>query len=368
MAITAYCGPPGSGKSYALVSEVIIPAVAAGRRVLTNVSGIKPDAVRELAGKRKGAVEADKLGEVSSFDGLASLGPDFWPTEGKPDSASGLRPGDLLVMDEVRLYWPASAAFPKHINDFLRFHRHWVAADGTSTDIVLASQLLTDFHRDYRGLIERNFRFKKLNSLGLGRSVVWNMWEGAAQRKNEQVSNGVVRLSPDVWKVYGSYRGNAEGVEQKTDRRANVLASPKLWALVAALVVMMSGAIYFLRDLFSGPDPVKVAQGETATSDAPPSSAAPPPRIPGGSERGALPPPAPPISDDWRIAGTVKDASGDELLVLVDAEGNVRMESRSSAIELGGRPHLVLAEGERVLASSGVKNGASNGGVSVLPR
>ncbi|EPZ1805653.1 zonular occludens toxin domain-containing protein, partial [Escherichia coli] len=40
MPISAYVGSLGSGKSYEVVSSVIVPACASGRRVVTNIYGI----------------------------------------------------------------------------------------------------------------------------------------------------------------------------------------------------------------------------------------------------------------------------------------------------------------------------------------
>ena len=40
MAISAYVGVPGSGKSYEVVKSVILPAIATGRRVVSNVYGL----------------------------------------------------------------------------------------------------------------------------------------------------------------------------------------------------------------------------------------------------------------------------------------------------------------------------------------
>ena len=37
MSITAYTGLPGSGKTYGVVQHVIVPALQAGRRVVTNI-------------------------------------------------------------------------------------------------------------------------------------------------------------------------------------------------------------------------------------------------------------------------------------------------------------------------------------------
>ncbi|HGW7889845.1 TPA: zonular occludens toxin domain-containing protein, partial [Escherichia coli] len=43
MAISAYVGVPGSGKSFEVVRSVIIPAVAQGRRVVSNIYGLNAE-------------------------------------------------------------------------------------------------------------------------------------------------------------------------------------------------------------------------------------------------------------------------------------------------------------------------------------
>ena len=44
-AISAYVGVPGSGKSFEVVRSVIIPAVAQGRRVVSNIYGLNAEKI-----------------------------------------------------------------------------------------------------------------------------------------------------------------------------------------------------------------------------------------------------------------------------------------------------------------------------------
>ena len=48
MAISAYVGLPGHGKSYEVVKSVIIPAIASGRRVVSNIYGLKQTINRRI--------------------------------------------------------------------------------------------------------------------------------------------------------------------------------------------------------------------------------------------------------------------------------------------------------------------------------
>ncbi|APC14207.1 hypothetical protein BLL42_00010 [Pseudomonas frederiksbergensis] len=63
MPINAYTGLMGSGKSFECVVSVIVPAVAKGRRVVTNVDGIDSDAIRAYINEKQG-IALEKLGEV----------------------------------------------------------------------------------------------------------------------------------------------------------------------------------------------------------------------------------------------------------------------------------------------------------------
>lgn len=47
MSITSYTGKPGAGKSYEVVKNVILPAIAEGRRIVTNIDGIDQQKVLE---------------------------------------------------------------------------------------------------------------------------------------------------------------------------------------------------------------------------------------------------------------------------------------------------------------------------------
>lgn len=78
MAINNYSGLMGTGKTYEVVSSVIVPAVAAGRRVVSNIAGLNNDAVCEYVA-RKFQLEADKLGCVVNVNDDQVRAVDFFP-------------------------------------------------------------------------------------------------------------------------------------------------------------------------------------------------------------------------------------------------------------------------------------------------
>jgi zona occludens toxin len=342
MAVTAYAGVPGSGKSYAMLAEVIVPAVRAGRRVLTNVSGTNPDAVIDYCAK-KWPNDVGHFGSVVLIDGEKTTEPGFFPSTDAPEGESVLQPGDLFVFDEVRMYWPRRGRFSEEIMKFLRYHRHFVDSDtGQSTDVVLASQLITDYHADYRGIIERNYKFKKLKTLGRPTNYVWSMWEGSDQRKGEAVANGGGTYRKEIYALYSSYIAGS-GKETGTDRRENVLANKKLWALCGGVLVMALISFWSLWSMFT-PSKKPVAATNLVAPIAPVVQ-------PMGTPDASVPTAngAPPVSSIWRIAGRIETPSLN-VVVLVDRAGNSRFEDPSNFTMLDGRPYVGIVDGQRVLA------------------
>lgn len=82
MAITVYLGVMGSGKSYEAVKSVILPALASGRRVVTNVAGLDELKCHEYL-KTKGH-DPEKLGRIVHFKNEDLRSPNFFPCESEP--------------------------------------------------------------------------------------------------------------------------------------------------------------------------------------------------------------------------------------------------------------------------------------------
>lgn len=357
MAITAYTGVPGTGKSYALVSEVIVPGVRDGRRVLTNVAGVNPDAVRDYCAE-KWPKCADQLGEVILFEGHQTLEPNFFPARHDLTRETFVQAGDLVVFDEVRMYWPRRGKFAPEIMQFLRYHRHFVSEEThASTDVVLASQLITDFHEDYKGCIERSYKFKKLKAVGLSTRYVYQVWEGSEQRKGQQVSNGGGKYRKEIFPLYQSYAGGP-GEEKSTDRRQNVLRQPKFLVLLGVTVSGVIGCGYAMLSFFD------VGEGEGVS----PAAAATPAKPVPPSAVGAAAIPAvngaPPVSDAWRISGVIQ-SPGLNVVVLVDRAGNSRFEDPSNFSFVDGRPFVGVIDGERVFAI-GMQPATGSGSTRIL--
>src|SRR5262249_37097603 len=97
MAVTAYVGEPGSGKTYEVVSEVVLPALREGRRVISNIRGLHFDEMKAYLMVECGVAES-AIGELLIVAVEEPGKPNFFYTESNTDSV--VRPGDLVVLDE----------------------------------------------------------------------------------------------------------------------------------------------------------------------------------------------------------------------------------------------------------------------------
>lgn len=340
MAVTVYCGPPGSGKSYALVSQVIVPGVMAGRRVLTNVEGVDPEAVVRYC--RENGSDPYNVGSVVPFNGLDALGRGFWPTQDIPDSGTFVKGGDLIVFDEWKLYFPRRGALPTpDLEPFLRWHRHLTDARGVACDVAIGTQLATDVHGDFRGLIERSFKFRKLKAVGLDRGYRWEAFEGHLQPKGGGYSVGNGLFKPEIFALYSSYAANANGAELGTDKRSTIWSR---WLIAACLlvIVLVCGGIYGVVHFFARSEAAPVAvQSEGAT-------------VQGSGTVPAATPSATPPSGSYRIVGQVVGDRGVRV-ILAGPDGVVRQARPDAFIFEDDRPVSGTFEGKPVKADERVE-------------
>ncbi|WP_318837846.1 zonular occludens toxin domain-containing protein [Providencia sp. PROV007] len=121
MAISAYVGVPGSGKSYEVVSNVIIPAFMKGRRIVTNLYGISQDKITAYCLAHRKA-DADSLGEIIYVDNEQVMDDNFFPYMENDVLAENTfcRSGDLICLDEIWRIWENDKKSRKITNPLLR--------------------------------------------------------------------------------------------------------------------------------------------------------------------------------------------------------------------------------------------------------
>jgi zona occludens toxin len=348
MAINAYTGLMGSGKSYEVVSSVIVPAIQAGRRVVTNIDGINPQAIEDYILART-KLTADDLGEIVTFtnDDIAAV--NFFPSEADPHSETNdtiLKAGDLLAVDECWKFWSTDNKITDAHMTFFRMHRHYThPVTGIACDVALMIQDLGTLHRKLRAVVEISTRTVKLKTLGMDTKYRIELYEGNKLTQKSRIDTFNKSYKAEIFPLYKSYAAG-EGKENAMDKRQNVLLNPRNWIIFPILFVFGIWGFWWTLGYFNG-------KSRSTNSSNAPSSALTQLPIPSKSK--------PDYSTDWRIAGRF-DANGQNWTVLVNSAGKFRVESPSVFSNSG---YAVIGEidGQKTT----VWTGAASGGLFSPP-
>lgn len=246
MAINIYTGLMGSGKSYEVVSSVIVPAVAAGRRVVTNIRGINNDLVRAYCVEKLQA-DPEKIGSVVSVTDDEVRSPEFFPTEHTNTDHEAkclVLPGDLVCIDEAYKIWGSDCKIPNEHRVFFREHRHIQHSQTSVTcDLTLMTQDMGDLHRCLKVVVELSFRTHKAKGVGLDNVYTITMWEGYKQTQKTIVKDWTRTYNAEIFPLYKSYSGDGNGKETASDSRQNIFADKRQ---VAKLVFLLVAAALIL--------------------------------------------------------------------------------------------------------------------------
>lgn len=344
MAINAYTGLMGTGKSFEVVASVIVPAVKLGRRVVTNIDGIQPEAIYEYLVNVKGC-DPDKLGQVIAVtnDEIDKQG--FFPDETKPDQVSMVQPGDLVAVDECWNFWGDDNKISPEHHQFFRMHRHFTnPKTGLTCDIVLMIQDLGSLNRKIRSIIEMTSRTVKLKSLGAPKAYRIELYEGNKLNAKTKIDTFVKKYDQAIFPLYKSYAAGS-GNEQPIDTRQNILTNPRLWFTTVIVLALFCFGGWNTWRFFN---PRQKVQEAAKTPGAPVAASGLVANSPAPSlrrEEG--------FSDTWRYVGRVA-GQDNSWSVISDSQGRLRLES-PSVFQGSGMTSVGAVDGQRVTSWSGVQ-------------
>ncbi|EFO4711437.1 zonular occludens toxin [Escherichia coli] len=343
MSIFAYVGVPGSGKSYEVVSNVIVPAICEGRRVVTNIYGINHDEIIKYAEKKKLLKDGITPGEIIFVENERIVAPDFWPVHENQERAL-CKPGDLIVVDECHRFFENDKSLSKDAKIFAAEHRHYADPEtGRTCDFILVNQSVTNLPRFFRDRIEKTFRMRKLKQLGLSRSYCVDVYDGAKITKSTFLSNYVCKYSKDVFRLYSSH--HVQNAQESTVDSRGVLFKKRTIIFVLVFLAGTVWAVFHYVVSFFNPDENTLVNDVDSNSES---------QTTGNINHSVNQPlnntdnkqvtgadnshPAP--SEKWCIVGRFSDGQKNWIFVR-DAENRLRMASAS-----GFTGYNIMAEGE----------------------
>lgn len=360
MAINAYVGLQGSGKSFEFVSGPMLDAVAAGRRVVTNVAGINQQFVHDYLVEKRGCTP-EKLGAIVHIINARISEPQFFPDEEKPELETVVQGGDLVAVDEAWRFWGADEGKLSHEHmQFFRMHRHYVHPESkVSCDVVLMTQDITGLHRSVKNVIEFAFKMHKLKSLGFDKRYRVEIYEGWKLNPKTRISDRQKRYDKEIFPLYQSYTGG-QGAESAIDARQNIFANKILWFyLVGTMLFLIVGGWQAWRFFHRGPEPSPASKSAAAAPNARPAADV------ASSPTVNVSPAKATNSERWRYAGEFQ-AHGTRWVIVADSVGRLRVES--PAVFTGsGLAAVGDVEGERVAGWTGVLVGKGTAGSTPPP-
>jgi zona occludens toxin len=358
MPINAFGGGPGSGKTYGVMEHVILPAIAKGRFVITNIDGLNDEAIYEYVVEnffKKGKIGC--IGHIRHCDRNAPEDENFFPGEDAHDKGLPVPPldlkvaygGDLVVIDEATRYWVQGERVHKNHAYFFREHRHFANEMGHTCDLVVIDPDLTQLARALKGKVEMTSLTHKPKELGLNKYVV-QLFRGVKFTGKPVSVGGPYPFKPEIYALYRSY-AVTNASEQSIDSRQSQVPAlvRKLVFMVLLVLSAIALMVYAVRH--------KMQTIRDADTKKPPEASSP---VSGGSAPvgaagapvGALAGPVArsDVSSTLRIVGEMT-VRGDRWVIMSDG-AHMRLESGAA---FAGKGMLTVGqiEGQRVTTWSG---------------
>lgn len=301
MAIEAYVGLPGHGKSYGVVEHVVLPSIIEGRHVITNIPLEREDILADHG--------------VPGSD-ITQLPEDWFE---RPDMADFVPAGSVLILDELWRRWPSGLkANQASLADksLLAEHRHRVDEKGRSMRIVLVTQDLSQLASWVRILVEQTYKMTKLTAIGSSKKYRVDIYLGAPTGQNipksKLIRQTFGQYKKEVYRYYSSATQSATGKvgdESKADKRGVIWRSPLMIFSIVGPIVGIPFLVWYVAGIFTG----GFGMAETAKQHEQPASAIvnpPPPSTAPQVVKFEQQAPAvqqgPALSPVWRVSGYLK--------------------------------------------------------------
>lgn len=319
MSISAYVGVPGSGKSYEVVKSVLLPAYMSGRRIVTNIEGIKEEAFREYVLSRKKS-KIDDLGTIIRVSDDDVMQDNFFPFKTNDKTVETVcKSGDLIAIDELWRIWESEGKIPNNHRSFIAEHRHFTDdITGLCCDLVVINQSVGNLPRFLKDRIETTYRMSKHISLGLNSRYRVDVFNGIKLFKNNRVTYYQEKYDKEIFKLYSSY-DSQNGTESITDKRQNIFKNKRILFLCLFLLIMLFTSIFFIYKFFSSRQSAsKIVNTDQTISMS----------INQNLQFKSEPEPEPKLSTTWRISGALTQ-NGKSFVILMSNSGAIKLEPAS---------------------------------------
>ena len=323
MAILAYIGIPGSGKTYEVVSSVILEHFKRGRRIVSNIEGVTEQKLIDYCIEK--GIRKETLGSYLSVTDEECQQANFFPYKGATETVC--QAGDLICLDEVWRIFPSDKIHENH-RSFLAEHRHFTNVEtGECCDLVVIKQSISQLPRFIKDRIETTYQMSKLIALGMGNRYRVDIFTGAKTTKANKILQLQRKYDKSIFSLYKSYDGE-NGKENVVDGRGNIFKSFTFKAMVVLVIILSIVGYKTFSGFFFKEKEVEESKTVTQLKTEESSQTSTPTTV----KTQTLPTK---LSQKWRITGELQK-NGQAFVVLIDTQGRLRIEPRR-AFNFSGR-------------------------------
>ncbi len=257
--IYAIVGRPGGGKSYESVAFHVIPALKAGRMVITNLTlnverlaKVYGEHVRDLIVVIDG--QLDEFGRVDRPFSKVEHYQDQWQNDKGQ--------GPLYLIDEAHMSVGRQAK--TDLTEWYSLHRH------SGCDIVLMTQNLRKIHRDIKDIVEITYQCTKATALGDKTRYIRKVRDGAA---GDVVNEGIRKYESAYFQFYKSHTMSNKAVEEASAQ--DIVPFWKRWPVIGSAICFAIGIVFNVYLWTSGDEvpiqsPTSTIEAEESTSEVEP--------------------------------------------------------------------------------------------------
>lgn len=244
MSIVYHEGLPGAGKSYEACAFHIIPALKAGRRVVTNIEGINHSKFAELTDIPEPFIKQNLI--CIDHQDISDTEEKYAEQKRSLLELSGN--DSLIVIDEIQDMFPSQRQkLETEWSRYIGSHRH----DGN--DIILMGQSIKDTHTFWRRRVQRKIVFTKQTALGKDSSYLWQAYEATTPEVFKKVASGSRKYDSKYFGLYETVTASTTNTNLYADKRTVIWNTPLFKYVIPACVVIAFYSISHLIGMFTTP-------------------------------------------------------------------------------------------------------------------
>lgn len=323
MTIAYYHGAPGAYKTASMVRDWLEPAIKEGRRVLTNIRGVKPSETVAVVPSSKliekmflvptgTLILIDELGEVFGKQGF-----DYRKYKATDSALQTDENGEITIIDNLPLL------FDKH--------RH------LNLDIIGTAPTIKRVPDLFRAVAEYGYKHKNLATLGIKGFYMQGQHLGDASPND---SNYIARKMKRMPKhIFALYQSTATGAAKDSAISTPLYKHP----YVIGMLIALGLAYYFMKDVAILPTtepPQQVSEDAAKQSNVPPNTDTRQNSEPTNQDTGVSVPADIPEAEE----NNKSDAEPSTDLASLEADLNQQHLLMFGAFKLGGKVQLFVGD------------------------